>query len=1609
MNGKVLFIVGETISEQNKPVTPKADGDMKIYRRLGKLGYLVKVTALRTFINEDTQQIEEEMIKFVKKLLNDKKPVVKSGGEDGKIFTNKIAKFYGQVKEERMHGLLGEIEIVLLSSTILSAPRQQTESAVAPDESEEQRKIEVREITEQVREHFCNRLIPVVVLDAHLLAPLDMATEKDTIAPLEITAEKDRVAPPDALQQIKIVKRESDRVGGLTGEQKITKAQLPYGVRNLPRTAVIIATMDDNTEDGEETDSEGSEAGASADNKNLRAFFYGYRSGTVMKYGKIAPARRIALLFTEEVAAQATPIGWEIFDRTIELAGKAGAINDVFQAEWAEIRERRRRYHGAEKDLDHPPENLVGLALSGGGIRSATFSLGLLQGFKESGVLKVFDYLSTVSGGGYVGGWWSAWLARDKNRRKGIFPGGEKIEVKRVSDYLKSKDKLNEGSLCADTDPIHHLRLFSNYLTPRKGLLSSDTWQAITMMIRNIFLTWVVLLPILFSFVLVGQFYFVLQKDSRKEFLVPFQENMRKAEAEAEVKHKETLEYYEKQRNAESQFRNHQFIQLSKEEEKPEQTTTPAMQLAASSQKGNDPTIANYERRQALIVQESEKRLMDLEIAKEQDLQTVAEPLKSLRGEYGNALNKRLKQALLLLLPIVGLLLVTTVFWMRVGITPNPMEKLAHTVPGLIFWLLVICVICLMTSVNFGDWRKYYDLSWQNLKAIPWWKYFAVAIAWLVGTVFLLCRSLPIKKKENREDSQSYYAMILSFFRDQQQRKMFLRKSKKQWEEVFKENKSGKLLSALLIFLMLGLLIAVLTGLKKGVSKEGEEYIFWLVLAGVLLCIGVWAYSQPQNEDQWEWRKLIHGNKLQSIQSMLMVTMVGAAFVLALSGYGYEIANYLLRDPKAQKGFVDYIAKAGGWAAIILSIGGSIFTAVKSSPSGGEDKGATSSAGFKTRLMFTLTPVLVLICLAVAFAWLARWMLIQFAVTPEPFIAKLNKAVLLSVSLYLFLAVYEIRNWTKVWRVLWRVGLLAGIAALIYFVTTGFQLSSDRVRDADSPIWVFNRSPGDIDSQSPRWLSFCAVLGFGAIFTGASIVKRYYQSLKKWLFATLCMGTLYAALFGYLAFWGKDRAITVSIEQSAAILTGIICCGIVMIFEYGDWDGQTKRTLHLITFTYLVLICFLFFTFFVNSVKHQSITLAYLALGLLFLAISWSVAIGWMTDPNLLSMHTFYKARLVRAYLGASNPNRKAEQKEITEAVGGDDVLLREMKNCQRGAPYHLINTTLNLVGGKDLVTAQRSSDNFTFSKLYSGSSRTGYRRNLQEQYMQGQMSLGTAVAISGAAVSPNMGAKTQTSAVAMLLTLLNVRLGYWASTPNRNLWRSAQASLWPFYMLKEFSSQTNDLSGYCYLTDGGHFDNTGLYSLVERGCRFIILADNGVDTKPCFEDLGDAIRRCRIDFQAEISLDVSPFFKETDKISEDKLARSHYIVGAIEYAEEHLKHIGWREVDAQDAEKRRGLVILIKPSLVKEDSADIRQYARQNSGFPQQSTGDFWFDEAQFESYRQIGKISAQKVLVELGLSTALKISPADPLTPQKVESTFNIAWKRYAEKIQIEERKTS
>ncbi len=133
-------------------------------------------------------------------------------------------------------------------------------------------------------------------------------------------------------------------------------------------------------------------------------------------------------------------------------------------------------------------EDLLGLAFSGGGIRSATFNLGVLQSLAKIGLLKHCDYLSTVSGGGYIGGWFTAWMHRQSGTRK---------RSDAINDMQRRLSPLRNANPVADAvRPIRYLREYSNYLTPRTGFLSADTWTMIGIFTRNALLNQVILVSL---------------------------------------------------------------------------------------------------------------------------------------------------------------------------------------------------------------------------------------------------------------------------------------------------------------------------------------------------------------------------------------------------------------------------------------------------------------------------------------------------------------------------------------------------------------------------------------------------------------------------------------------------------------------------------------------------------------------------------------------------------------------------------------------------------------------------------------------------------------------------------------------------------------------------------------------------------------------------------------------------------------------------------------------------------------------------------------------------------------------------------------------------------
>ncbi|HEY6972101.1 MAG TPA: hypothetical protein VJA94_23015, partial [Candidatus Angelobacter sp.] len=332
------------------------------------------------------------------------------------------------------------------------------------------------------------------------------------------------------------------------------------------------------------------------------------------------------------------------------------------------------------------------------------------------------------------------------------------------------------------------------------------------------------------------------------------------------------------------------------------------------------------------------------------------------------------------------------------------------------------------------------------------------------------------------------------------------------------------------------------------------------------------------------------------------------------------------------------------------------------------------------------------------------------------------------------------------------------------------------------------------------------------------------------------------------------------------------------------------------------------------------------------LAFSWLMA--KYININKFSLMAMYRSRLIRAYLGASNKDRKSNP--FTGFADNDNVLMNDLKALPPGPclkPFHIVNIALNLVSGERLAWQQRKAESFTVSALHCGYGEC--YRPTQYYGGTGGISLGTAVSISGAAASPNMGYHSSPD-MAFIMTLFNARLGAWLGNPGQNNWtdegpRSAFDSI-----VREAFGLTNDKSPYVYLSDGGHFENLALYEMVRRRCKYIVVLDGGCDGGSTYEDLGNALRKIRIDLKVSIEFE-EPFLKP--------------LVTPVHRCA--IASIRYQDVDQQ---WENGWLIYIKPVVLGNEPPDVTGYKAANADFPHQSTGDQFFDESQTESYRMLG-----------------------------------------------------
>jgi hypothetical protein len=310
----------------------------------------------------------------------------------------------------------------------------------------------------------------------------------------------------------------------------------------------------------------------------------------------------------------------------------------------------------------------------------------------------------------------------------------------------------------------------------------------------------------------------------------------------------------------------------------------------------------------------------------------------------------------------------------------------------------------------------------------------------------------------------------------------------------------------------------------------------------------------------------------------------------------------------------------------------------------------------------------------------------------------------------------------------------------------------------------------------------------------------------------------------------------------------------------------------------------------------------------------------------------------------AKTPDAISLNRAILENAFGDWIKPLSTKEEYRLMP--VINTTLNLVGGANLAWQQRKAEPFSISPLHAGCFRLGYRDSrFYGGRDTGGISIGTAAAISGAAASSNMGYYTTSPVLSLVLTFFNVRLGWWLGNPGaagKDTFELRAPTLSVKPVLEEAFGMTDDENKYVYLTDGGHFENLGIYEMVLRRCHLIVICDAAADPNYNFGDLGNAIRKVRIDLGVPIEFTSMPIFSQDSKDFEKKKGM-HWAIGRIRYS-------------CIDGNVQDGLLVYIKPAVYGGEPSDVLEYKKSHPTFPHQSTADQFFDEPQFESYRSLG-----------------------------------------------------
>jgi hypothetical protein len=1043
----------------------------------------------------------------------------------------------------------------------------------------------------------------------------------------------------------------------------------------------------------------------------------------------------------------------------------------------------RDRLANIFNDIHTNPRKHSALCLSGGGIRSATFALGVLQGLARRGLLDQFSYLSTVSGGGYVGGWLSAWIHRH--------PTG-------VAGVMQALREPPANKLMPEPEPVLHLRSYSNYLTPRLGILSADTWTMVAIVVRNLVLNWLVLVPLMLV-----------------ALALP-----RLALAAAQL-----------------DFSTYRPLMLW---------------LAFGVAFGGGVTCVAY----------------------------IGIKRPSLTRDFNTW------QGFLFwcLAPLLASAVGATTFWVwyrrlktDLGVEIDAKTQLEHdlaatlpaqlsfipvhySVPFFIFALALYLAGWVIYSAHHGHFSVW-QRGWRDrIDKYKFFEFGAIVLSGLVGGLLLW---LVAAKWFHTPDL--HYRSFVTF---------------------------------------------------------SAPTFLALFLLGVIMFAGL--SSEYTLDEDREWWARFGG--------WVLIAMLGwsAASFLVLIG------PELLLDLHEE-----YVVPAGGLVGLLTAY---VARSAKAPPTEKDEK----KGGHKAALMryaLSLGALVFTAMLVVLFSILTTYLLAVFTIVITPLFAGRGAGTLLSRERWL---------------------LRAG----------------DRFVEGVGELGLDPRAHAQAVIGAPLFLLAAFVVV--TLLLGLYLSRRI--NTNKFSYHAMYRNRLIRAYLGASnrerdenPFTGFDPHDNISMHELRPEM-----------FHPGSFKDLGKFVRKLQTnqdFFYRE------FRERMSGETEKQIA-AYDPAGkpkkvlLRTLIKDLNGRFVYKGDPLIddfgnLSLDMLPEAaRDIYFKYHPDQPRDDHKPQRPMNEMRPDDLMRFNRWFIQAAfpgdfhdyypemrRPFHVINMALNLVRGTNLAWQDRKAESFTVSPLHCGSCQipdyeddedeTGTKQKVFGSYRRsrdyggkdsGGISLGTAIAVSGAAVSPNMGYYSS-PLVTFLMTLFNVRLGWWLGNPGKagaDVYQVSNPKSSARPIIDEALGLTDDENPYVYLSDGGHFENLGLYEMVLRRCNTIVVSDASDDFDFKLDNLGNAIRKIRIDFGIPIEFETMFIYPR---------AKGHggafCAVGTIEYSRADKVRAGDGRAETQAPD---GKLIYIKPVFYGNEPRDVYHYAQANELFPHESTADQWFSEEQFESYRSLG-----------------------------------------------------